>query len=105
MRYRGFWREFLSRDNSMVDTMAVISLIISAPIVALAGVSLIYDIFYLGFGLTEVSVKLFSVLILAATGGLAASRFSKRTAAEMAGRVLAEEDKTPPAKPARPQGD
>jgi len=105
MRYRGFWREVLSRDNSMVDTMAVISLIISAPIVALACISLIYDIFYLGYGLTEVSVKLFTVLILAATGGLAASRFSKRTAVEMAGRVLGEDEKPPLVKPAPPQGE
>lgn len=100
MRYRGFWREFWSRDNSMVDTMAVISLIISAPIVGLACISLIYDIFYLGYGLTEVSVKLFAALILAATGGLAVSRFSKRTAIEMAGRVLEDEGKPPQVKPA-----
>jgi len=33
---RGFWREAISRDNSVVSTMAVISLIISAPVVAVS---------------------------------------------------------------------
>lgn len=85
MRRRGFWRELISRQNDVVSTMAVISLVIAAPIVALSCVSLVFDIFYLGYGLTDVSVKLLLGLIAAATGGLAVSQFSKRTVLEMFG--------------------
>lgn len=97
MRNRGFWKEFISRDNSIVDTMAVISLIISAPIIILSCAALIYDIWILDYGLTDVSVKLLICLIGASTGGLAASRFSKRTDIEMAGRVIG--DKPVPPRP------
>jgi len=86
--------------------MAVISLIISAPLVGLACVSLAYDIFYKGRGLTEVSVKLFVALILAATGGLAASRFSKRTYTEMTGAGGPEASSRPPGtRFPKPQGE
>jgi hypothetical protein len=67
--------------------MAIISLIISAPIVLLSVAALIYDIWILGYGLTEVSVKLLIALIGAATGGLAVSQFSKRTYTEMSGMI------------------
>lgn len=83
---RGFWKELFSRDNSVVSTMAVIALVISAPIVALSCAALIYDIFYLGHGLKDPSVKLLIALITASTGGLAVSQFSKRTYTEMLGR-------------------
>ena len=85
--YRGFWRELISRSNQYVNTMAIISLVISAPIVFLSCAALVYDIFYLGHGLKDTSVKLFIGLITASTGGLAASQFSKRTYTEMAGIV------------------
>jgi hypothetical protein len=84
---RGFWRELISRSNDVVSTMAVISLAIAAPIVGLSCGALVYDIFYLGYGLTDVSVKLLLGLIAAATGGLAVSQFSKRTLPEMLGKV------------------
>ena len=93
---RGFWREFISRDNSVVNTMAVIALVISAPIVALSCAALVYDIFWLGHGLKDTSVKLLIALISASTGGLAVSQFSKRTYTEMLG--------TPPEGSSRPPG-
>ena len=94
---RGFFQEFLSRDNSVVNTMAVIALVISAPIVALSCAALIYDIFWLGHGLKDPSVKLLIALISASTGGLAVSQFSKRTVTEMMGTV-------PSSRPPGPRG-
>jgi uncharacterized membrane protein YraQ (UPF0718 family) len=81
--YRGFWKELISRSNQYVNTMAIISLVISAPIVLLSCIALIYDVFYLGHGLKDTSVRLLLGLITASTGGLAASQFSKRTYTEM----------------------
>ena len=105
---RGFWRELFSRDNSVVSTMAVISLVISAPVVALSGAALIYDIFWLGHGLKDTSVRLLLGLITASTGGLAVSQFSKRSMTEMMGRSFEEttfiNPNPPRAKPA-PKGD
>ena len=98
---RGFWKEFFSRDNSVVSTMAVISLVISAPIVALSCAALIYDIFYLGHGLKDPSVKLLIALITASTGGLAVSQFSKRTITEMMGTVPPGENHRGP----KPEGE
>ena len=82
---RGFWRELISRDNSVVSTMAVISLMISAPVVAVSLAALVYDIFWLAHGLKDPSVRLLLGLITASTGGLAVSQFSKRSAMEMLG--------------------
>jgi hypothetical protein len=93
---RGFWKEFLSRDNSVVSTMAVIALVISAPIIVLSCVALIYDIFYLGHGLKDPSVKLLIALITASTGGLTVSQFSKRTYTEMMGTIPPEASSRPP---------
>jgi hypothetical protein len=85
VRHRGFWREFLSRNNAVVDSMVVLSVILCGPIVALSCASLIYDIWWKDRGLTDVSVKLLVALISAGAGGLAVSRFSKRTDFEMSG--------------------
>ena len=85
---RGFWREVISRDNSVVSTMAVISLMISAPVVAVSLAALIYDIFWLAHGLKDPSVRLLLGLISASTAGLAVSQFSKRSAMEMFGGHL-----------------
>jgi hypothetical protein len=95
---RGFWRELISRDNSVVNTMAIISLVISAPIIALSCAALIYDIWVLDYGLTDPSVKLLICLIGAATGGLSISQFSKRTYTEMSGILPSggEESSRPP---------
>jgi hypothetical protein len=101
---RGFWKELFSRDNSVVSTPVFVSLIICAPIVAFSLAALVYDVFMLGFGLTEPSVKLLSALIVAGAGGLAASQFSKRTYTEMLGRPAGEGECKSPAKPAS-QGD
>ena len=70
---RGFWREFFSRDNSVVNTMAVISLVICAPFAGISIIALIYDIFYLGHGLKDPSVKLISIMVSAGAAGLAAA--------------------------------
>lgn len=102
--YRGFWREFISRSNEYIDTMAVVALVISAPIVALSCTALIYDIFYLGHGLKDTSVRLLLGLITASTGGLAASRFSKRTASEMMGRGADGFNAPPYVSPGPPRG-
>ncbi len=106
---RGFWREIISRDNSVVSTMAVISLMISAPVVAVSLAALVYDIFWLAHGLKDPSVRLLLGLITASTGGLAVSQFSKRTVPEMMGTVGdAFVPPGPPpgrAAPAPPQGD
>lgn len=112
-RYRGFWRELISRSNANIDTMAIIALVISAPIVVLSCSALVYDIFYLGHGLKDTSVRLLLGLITASTGGLAASRFSKRTAYEMMGGMdmggeppyIPPGSPPPRAKPAPPQGE
>jgi uncharacterized membrane protein YraQ (UPF0718 family) len=107
---RGFWRELLSRDNSVVSTPAVISLVISAPVVAVSFAALVYDIFWLGHGLKDTSVKLLLGLITASTGGLAISMFAKRSAVEMIG-ASPDAPFVPPgptpakAKPAPPQGE
>lgn len=93
---RGFWQELISRDNSVVSTMAVISLVISAPIVALSCIALVYDIFYLGHGLKDPSVRLLMALITASTGGLAVSQFSRRTYTEMMGTMPPGESSRPP---------
>ena len=87
-RYRGFWRELISRSNQYVNTMAIISLVISAPIVLLSCIALWYDIFWLGHGLKDTSVRLLLGLIAASTGGLGISQFSKRTTVEMAGGMI-----------------
>ena len=84
---RGFWRELVSRDNSVVSTMAVIALVISAPVVAVSLAALVYDIFWLAHGLKDPSVRLLLGLITASTGGLAVSQFSKRSVTEMLGEV------------------
>jgi uncharacterized membrane protein YraQ (UPF0718 family) len=110
---RGFWREAISRDNSVVSTMAVISLIISAPVVAVSIAALVYDIFWLAHGLKDPSVRLLLGLISASTAGLAVSQFSKRSAMEMFGGApdggqppaAPVGDKPPRAKPAPPQGE
>jgi|WetSurMetagenome_2_1015567.scaffolds.fasta_scaffold1171477_1 hypothetical protein len=95
-RYRGFWRELLSRSNEYIDTMAIVALVISAPIVVLSCTALVYDIFYLGHGLKDTSVRLLLGLITASTGGLAVSRFSKRTYTEMLGTMPIGESSRPP---------
>ena len=109
--YRGFWRELIGRSNEYIDTMAIIALVISAPIVVLSCTALIYDIFYLGHGLRDPSVRLLLGLVSASTAGLAASRFSKRTVSEMLGRDRDPSPYVPPgappgrAAPAPPQGE
>ena len=85
---RGFWLEFFSRDNSVVNSMTVVSLVISAPVAALSFASLFYDIFWLGHGLKDTSVRLLLGLVTASTAGLGASLFSKRTYTEMVGTVV-----------------
>jgi hypothetical protein len=74
-----WWREFFSGDNSKVNSMTVLSLVIAAPVVLLAGLALVYHIFYLHKGLDSPSVQLFIALITAATGGLGASMYAKST--------------------------
>jgi hypothetical protein len=61
--------------------------------------ALVYDIWVLGYGLTDPSVKLLIALITASTGGLAAGQFSKRTYTEMLGRGSVPPEVTPPAPP------
>ena len=100
---RGFWKEFFSRDNSVVSTMAVITLVISAPIVALSCAALIYDIFWLEHGLQDTSVKLLIALITASTGGLAVSQFSKRTITKMMG--MSPESSSRPPGPRGPKSE
>ena len=102
---RGFFQEFLSRDNSVVNTMAVIALVISAPIVALSCAALIYDIFWLGHGLKDPSVKLLIALITASTGGLAVSQFSKRTVTEMQGTMPGASSRPPGPRGPKPEGE
>lgn len=99
MSYRGFWRELFSRSNQYIDSMAILALVISAPIIVLSCTALIYDIFYLAHGLKDTSVRLLLGLITASTGGLAVSRFSKRTATEMLGRGGDEPPYVPPGPP------
>jgi hypothetical protein len=101
---RGFWRELFSRDNNVVSTMAVIALVISAPVVAVALVALVYDIFWLAHGLKDPSVRLLLGLITASTGRLAVSQFSKRSIPEINGQVFGAVPSAPKAKPAPPQG-
>jgi hypothetical protein len=74
---RWFLKEFLSGDNSKVNSMAVISMLLAAPIVTIAAAALLYHIFYLHKGLDSPSVQLLIALITAATGGLGASMFSR----------------------------
>ncbi len=102
---RGFFQELLSRDNSVVNTMAVVSLVVSAPIVALSCAALTYDIFYLGHGLKDPSVKLLIALITASTGGLAVSQFSKRTYTEMLGVPPGESSRPPGPRGPKPEGE
>jgi hypothetical protein len=75
----GFWREFFSGDNSKVNTMAVISIVLAAPVVLLSSAALIYHIFILKKGLDSPSVQLLIAMLTAATGGLGASLFSRST--------------------------
>jgi hypothetical protein len=78
MRYK-FWKEFFSGDNSKVNTMAVVSIFLAAPIVTLSLVALVYHIFYLHKGLDSPSVQLLVALITASTGGLAGSMYARST--------------------------
>ena len=109
-RYTGFLWELIRRSNENIDTMAVVALIISFPVVVLSCAALIYDIFYLAHGLKDTSVRLLLGLITASTGGLAVSRFSKRTNFEMMGGGYEGPIYTPPgpppgrAGPAPPEG-
>jgi hypothetical protein len=93
---RGFWRELFSRDNSVVNTMAAISLLICAPFAVISIIALIYDIFYLGHGLKDTSVKLISIMVSAGAAGLAVGQFSKRTYTEMSGILPVEGSSRPP---------
>ena len=74
-----WWHEFFSGDNSKVNTMAVLSVILAAPIVLLASLALTYHIFYLHKGLDSSSVQLFVALITASTGGLGVSMYARST--------------------------
>lgn len=88
--------------------MAVISLVISAPVAAISFASLGYDIFWLGHGLKDTSVRLLLGLITASTAGLGVSQFSKRTYSEMIGTVVPgiEVSSRPPGKRGpKPEGE
>jgi hypothetical protein len=76
---KSFWAEFFSGNNAKINSMAVISLLIAAPVVLLASAALIYHIFLLHKGLDSPSVQLLVAMLTAATGGLGASMFSRST--------------------------
>jgi len=78
---KGFWKEFVSGNNSVVHSptviVAFISIILATPIVLLAITAFIYHAFYHHRGLDEVGVKLLLGLLAAATGGLGAGLMSR----------------------------
>jgi hypothetical protein len=102
-RYRGFWKELWSRSNEYVSTPAFLSVLLAAPVILISCIALIYEIFYLGHGLKDPAVKLLSVMITAATAGLGASQFSKRTFSEMMGRGFEGDGKPPYTPPGPPR--
>lgn len=59
--------------------MAVIGVVLAAPVACISFLALMYDIFYLGKGLTGSAVQLLLGLLTAATGGLGVSMFSRTT--------------------------
>ena len=79
MKPKTFWTEFFSGDNSKVNTMAVVCIVLAAPVVVLASAALVYHIFMLHKGLDSPSVQLLIAMLTAATGGLGASMFSRST--------------------------
>lgn len=103
---RGFWKELFSRSNVFVNTLAFLSLLICAPFAAIASLALIYDIFYLGNGLTDSAVKLISIMVGSGAAGLTAGQFSKRTYTEMLGTMPPGESSRPPGRRGpKPQGE
>ena len=79
MEFRKWVEELFAGDNSKVNTMAFLAVILAAPIVCVALVGLAYDIFWLHRGLTDISTRLIIAMLGVATGGLGASMYSKTT--------------------------
>ena len=87
-----FWREFVSGSNQIVNSMAVLAVVLAAPVVAIASASIIFHVFILKKGLDGPTVNLLLGMLGAATGGLGASMFSKttfnQTIASVEGKVV-----------------
>jgi len=64
----GFWKEFVSGDNTRVNTPTVIATILTIPVIILALAALVFHIFILGRGLDSQAVAL--ILGLMGGGGL-----------------------------------
>ena len=87
-----FWREFVSGSNQIVNSMAVLALVLAAPVVAIASAAIIFHVFILKKGLDGPTVNLLLGMLGAATGGLGVSMFSKttfsQTIASVEGKVV-----------------
>jgi hypothetical protein len=82
---KGFWREFISGDNSIVHTpyaAMAIAFILATPIVTLSCAAIIYHVFVLHKAIDGPIVNLLLGMLGAATGGVigaGASTFAKTT--------------------------
>ena len=81
---KGFWRQFLSGDNNVVNSptviMAFVAIVLATPVVVFSLNALYYHIFILHKGLDDPSVRLLLGLLAAATGGLGTTAYFSKTA-------------------------
>jgi hypothetical protein len=104
---KGFWKDFVSGDNSVVHSptviMAFVGIVLATPIVLFSLDAAYFHIFTLKKGLDGPSVNLLLGLLGAATGGLGTTAyFSKTTMTNISsiGPVVDPSGTPPKAKPA-----
>lgn len=114
---KDFFRQLLSADQSTVNSMTVLAIILSAPVMVLCFAVIVNEVWILGKGLTQQVGSLLNVMMGAATGGVighGVSMFSQSSSysqfSSMGGMGVGEQPYVPPgppppkAKPA-PPGD
>jgi len=65
-----FWKEFLSSNHTQVNSMTVLALVLSAPVVLVCFLVIIYHVFFLKHGLDGTVSNLLTYMLAAATGGI-----------------------------------
>lgn len=110
---KGFCREFVNGDNSVVHTpyaAMAIAFVLATLIIALSTAAIIFHVFIKGKGLDGPTVQLLLGMLGAATGGMISagvSMFTKTTFSSVTGAIggMSAPDVPPTAKKAPPIGD
>src|SRR5208337_4227119 len=98
---KDFFHHLLSADQSVVNSMTVLAILLAAPVMLLCFMVVVNEVWFLGKGLTPQVTQLLQVMMGAATGGVigqGVSMFSKTTT--ITGEVP--QPAPPPAGPAKP---